>query len=326
MSHQEIIDQITRYIFQSITYKSEIESNKLEFKSKWYNLKSDQVFQCARHISGIANSLGGGSGFLVFGYHPTDQTFTSSKLSDSGLNDSSEIHGSINRRINDSISFEIVDFIYDNKHPISVIHIQPSLTKPHILPFYKDKTGKESRHITFIRNGTKTDLATKEDFERMYMDRTNIFIDHKLQLSLDKSTLDIKLIPLDQTAKTLYLKANIHVENLGTRPMALSNIEIVSSGMSSNIVYPSINKRNILKGSIENLSKATFNTSLILNPKEIKEARIFLTCRVLFNAFYQHELSGINELLEANSAEFQIENVRVFLNTGKEIIPDLSIV
>jgi hypothetical protein len=326
MSHQEVIDQISRYIFQSVTHKSEIESNKLEFKSKWFDLKTDQVFQCARHISGIANSLGGGSGFLVFGYYPKEQKFIPSKLSDSGLKDPSEIHGSINKRINDSISFEIVDFIYENEHPISIIHIQPSITKPHILPFYKDKDGKEFRHVTFIRNGTRTDLATKEDFERMYMDRTNIFIDHKVSVSINSRTFELLMSSTDNSSwKILTFTANFHFENLGTRPLALSRVIVDTKELSEETNLPILHEVIVFDRYLELDLDGAKTTSFILNPKQILERRIIFGAVVRYEGIFSN-FREVNSELKDACKYLQLGNIRLFLNNGKEIVPEVFIV
>src|SRR5690349_5368129 len=127
MNTQEVINQVEKYIDQSRTHNIDIEGNKLEFKRKWYDLRTNELYTCVKHMSGIANSLGGGHSFLVFGYDTKAKTLHAATLKDSGYGDSSEIYKVINKKLSNDVAFEVFDFIY-NGSSISVVNIHPSVS------------------------------------------------------------------------------------------------------------------------------------------------------------------------------------------------------
>jgi hypothetical protein len=325
MTRQEIVDQVDKYIYQSITYKSEIESNKLEFKGrKWYDLKTDEMYTCARHITGIANSLGGGDGFLIFGYNTNDQTFHDTKMSDSGYNDPSEIHGVVNRRISNNVSFEVIDHYYEG-NAISIVHISPSISKPHILPAFKDpkKVGREFQHVTFIRNGTKTNIATKEDFDRMYMDRTNIFVDHKLIVSVDSRKTNLQLWITDNLNCEIHLNANIIFENLGIRDIALTRITCQLAGLPDSLPFSP--RVDISIEAVTRMFEARDTFSMVVPSMGLVEKVIMFSAKVwhIGKIKYQHELDDANKILNSIGPSIFLKDFRVLINTGKEINPDV---
>jgi predicted HTH transcriptional regulator len=322
MDREKIQDLLGTYLLFAEETKSEIESNKLEFKSNWFKLKTDEVYQCARHISAIANSLGGGEGFLVFGFDLGAHKACPTKLADSTISDPTQIYEIVNKRINPPVAFDVFDIMY-NGNSLSVIKIQPSTVKPHILPFYKDKNGREFKHVTFIRNGSKTELATKEDFERMYMDRTNIFQDHHLEVSLDYSSIRISLQPQqNEKEKLLYMSLNLHFENLGRRNIALDKIEIeINRDFFKNLNVIPPNKL-LLTADFKSYGKDEISRKI--TPNHLIEEKMSFICHgFMAHGYHIGDFDEINIQLSKMIDILRIENLRVYTSNGKVLVPDI---
>jgi len=321
MDREQIQELIEKYLLFAEETKSEIEGNKLEFKRDWFKLNGDQVFQCARQVAAIANSIGGGDGFLVFGYDLKEHRPYPTKLSDSTISDPAKIFEAINKRINPRVSFEVIDIIY-NGNGLSVIHIQPSTNKPHLLPYYKDKDGKEFRHVTFIRNGSSSDLATKEDFERMYMDRVNLFQDYQLEVSLNYSTLKVTLVPQsNKTEKFLYISVNMHFENYGRRNIALDKIEFEIETYVFEGLMIKLPSKLVLTGNFKNHNSTEL--SLIVLPNGIIEVNMTFICDGLVaNGSHVDDFAEDNLIITQKIIKTKIKNLKVYTSNGKQIVPD----
>lgn len=312
MTRDEITNQSSKYLDQAMALDSDIESNKLEFKRQWFDLKAEGVFTCARHISGIANSLGAGGGFLIFGFDAKEKTFHPAKLSDSGYSDTSEIYGVVNKKLSNDVSFEIVDFEYEGK-PVSVVHILPSISKPHILPHYKNpKNGNEQRHVTFIRNGTKTDLATKEDFDRMYADRTNIFVDHKLEVVLNRGPM--MSIALPPSGK-LTVRMPVIFENLGTRPIVIRAMDF---DVESIPVFGVVRVWCALDAQVYHYKKS----GLLLETGQLVDLNLVFDSDRLET--YSSQEREITDYLKSTARrDFVLSNFLVRNVGGKEVFPEI---
>ena len=135
MSLEEITAIIRTLIQQSIAGQ-EIESPKIDFKESWYDLHSLKgINEFMKDTSSIANTFGP-DGFIIIGYNEKKKVFKEIKFSDSRLRDTSEIHPLLSKHLNDAFDLTLYSIEIES-HGIHVLHIPPSLNKPHVIKNYQ---------------------------------------------------------------------------------------------------------------------------------------------------------------------------------------------
>lgn len=223
MNIEEIERLITSYLEQSIGGLDK-ENPKFDFKKKWYNLTNlNEINEFLKDASSIANTFGP-DGFIVIGFDENLKTFSSTTFSDSGLRDSSNIINLINKNVDRLFDLNTIDIKYKD-NCLSVIHIAPSIDKPHVIKLYRKfgKDGKEMSQVEnkiFVRKNSNTFSASKYDLELMYYDRKNLIPDFQIHANYHLSSIVFNINHEDRIQYTSY----ITLENSGRRPVAINSI------------------------------------------------------------------------------------------------------
>lgn len=220
MTEDQIKPIIQSYLEQSIS-RLDKENPKLDFKSKWYDLKDDLGGnEFLKDTSSIANTPGL-DGYIIIGFDDKTKLFNSSTFKDSGLKDSNELVGYINKRVDRAFKINCFDIELEG-NKLSILHIPPSFDKPHVIRAYKTAK-KEEHHRVFIRNGTSSMIANKYDLDFIAYDRKNQIAEYSLHISSSLLGYHTNWSAVDNKVN---LGLNLTIENNGLRPVAINTIEL----------------------------------------------------------------------------------------------------
>lgn len=278
MNRDEVESKVKLLIQHSID-GFEVESSKVDFKLNWYDLsdKKRGVNEFIKDVTAIANTIGL-DGFVIIGYEEKNKTFKPAKFSDCGLGDSTEIQNLIIRRCSNIFTVNTFDFIILD-HPVSVIHIPPTIDKPIFVLDYKkyDKLGnlkKTDEQRVFVRKNSMNSYASKNDLELMYYDRKNLSPDYYYELNLLNYSASSVVQPgsgLDRRTTFLINTVELvfNIENLGKRNLALNRSRILINSDYGEIIMESFN-------TAENSGSMKHILDLIstIKPNESKKLRI----------------------------------------------------
>jgi len=225
MEESTIINMVKSYISQSMQNLDK-ENNKFDFKRQWYDLKSPNgISEFLKDTTAIANTFGL-HGYIVIGFDDKAKEYFNSKFSNSGLKDKILLADLIIKHVDRLFTMDELDITIDG-HSLSVIHIPPSIDKPHVIRSYKtfDKQEKEKIEVQriFVRNASGTKIASKYDIDLMYYDRKNIIPEFKLLISCNlKIQYCFQFI---NNNGILSLNMRPTIENIGSRPVAISKMK-----------------------------------------------------------------------------------------------------
>lgn len=227
--------QITKYVIDLIRTSldnQEIENPKVDCKLVWHNLKDERSKQeFFKDISAIANTVGL-DGFIVYGYDDKKKEFNPVKFSDCGLRDTSDLYSIVAKHVEGPMDLAHYTVEYEGKY-LNVLHIPPSLTKPHVIKRYVtfDKDGKprqpDQEQKIFVRKGTAIHSANKYDIDFMYYDRKNIIPDHEVFVFCTPLTMDLTVNASefnDNGAGTIHGHIAMTFENTGRRPIDIGHL------------------------------------------------------------------------------------------------------
>ncbi len=267
MTEDQIKQIVNSYIKQSIE-GLEKENPKLDFKRNWYDLKTTSgINEFLKDTSAIANSFGL-DGYIIIGYDEKDKSFRDTFFSECGLRDSSDLMNLIIKKVDSLFHINYYDIQIDN-HSLSVLHIPPSIDKPHVIKLYqtlnKDGTLRDEQNRVFVRKISGTFPASKHDLELMYYDRKNVIPEYKIY-----SNYHINSVAFNVDSKSrIILTFHLTLENVGRRPVAINSIRLKihfdHNPDNHDIIYlntlNSLHARNILikSGEIWNGSVTLFS-------------------------------------------------------------------
>jgi len=220
----EIKEGIKAKVLQFLSMKK-LETNKLEFKREWHKLKEPKGYnEFLKDTTGIINCYGGDDAFIVFGVCEDEFKLFESKLSDSGYSDSADIKNIIDKNIDKPFRFDI-DYLVVDGVTLCVIHLLPSTDKPHVvLRYMKDGVGTIFENAIFIRSGSAKVSASKADLDRMYIERNNIIVERKAEVSINFHAFKSSSITDIKSQAKLWFDRKVSIENLGTRVLSVSKI------------------------------------------------------------------------------------------------------
>lgn len=301
----EQIDIIKSYLEQSTNGLSK-ENPKFDFKRDWYDLTNNKdINEFLKDTSSIANTFGP-DGFIVIGFDEKTKVFKNVKFADSGLRDSNEINGLINKRVDRLFNITTEDIVIEG-NSLSVIHIPPSIDKPHVIRSYQvfDKNGtikNIEEHKIFVRKNTNVQPATKYDLELMYYDRKNIIPEYRIQLyGFDESITFIKGL------NNLRFNGHFSIENTGTRTISIVELKFkyqLSTGIEPPYEFLLFSTGDRFKGK-----------NLI-----IKSGEIFNSNIEFFNNTHGHiSFEDLNELNYQKRIYFDMTSFYFYLCNGKTI-------
>jgi hypothetical protein len=300
MTETEIKNLIDGYIGNALAGMNK-ENPKLDFKSKWYDLKQEtEINEFIKDSSAIANTPGL-DGFIVIGFDDRSRNFNDSVFSDSKLKDSNELTGIIIKRVDRNFDIACYD-VKIGGHKITILHIPPSFDKPHVIRNYTSKSGKSEEHRVFVRTGTTTRIATKYDLDFIAYDRKN----HIPEYSLFVSTSLASMYPMHTGTKNVDLNIGLIIENNGLRPVAISQIVLTFYYESKSISFVSVtNKEEPYNNNIK-------VSNIIIQPASIKN------CSALV---FTKQDGGMTDTefkeYQALYPSFQSLSVRIKLNNEK---------
>lgn len=200
-----------------------LETNKLEFKRKWYDLKdSKQKNEFFKDTTALINYYGGDNGFIVFGIDEDTKDLYDTSLSESGYDDQADIKNIVDSNIDKPFRFDI-DYVQVNGKRLSVFHLVPSTDKPHVILKYQDKKGQNFVNEIFTRSGSAKVVAGKADIDRMYIERNTIIVERKAEVSINLNKFHAAT---SESANTIYFSRLTTIENLGTRVLSIYRIHI----------------------------------------------------------------------------------------------------
>jgi hypothetical protein len=314
MTTKEVEAMVKSYIDQANNDLSK-ENIKFDFKLKWYALKEEtkkELMDFLKDVSAIANTPGL-DGVIAIGFSDKDKTFQDTILKDSGAKDSNEINGLISSNIDRAFDINVWDTTIDG-HKLSIIHIPPSITKPHVLRnvIIRNNKGeiRNEEHRIYIRRNTSNSLATKSDLDSMYYDNRNIVPDYEVYVHADKNQG-----VFNSAAAELGYSIPIVIENTGRRAIAIKRIEITFDIKAFNKIE-----------SLIFFLDPQFNESVIPSNGHLKITSLFLS------SIYSEASLDVLKARKVREFETEISNntitiskfqVIIFLRNGKKIIPDM---
>jgi hypothetical protein len=319
MIREEVIKNVTAYLEQAKSGQ-EVENPKVDFKRKWYNLNSKaETNSFLKDTTAIANTVGL-DGFIIIGYDPKVDEFQPSTFKECGLKDSSLLNGLISKNVVTYFDFSLYDITIDD-HQLSVIHIPPSVDKPHVLKIYQsfDKEGKiksvEEQRI-FVRKNTAIHPATKHDIDFMYYDRKNIIPEYQIICSVAKSELKAYTKANDSyySGKPnndyhISCSCTMTLENTGRRPVSITEINMKLSGLEKPAETQLLNLASMQGFTIQ-------SGQLVANKINFKQ---YVSC--------EYNYSQVNHIIKSACLEAgaHLRTVKIILSTGKVLECELII-
>lgn len=304
---KELTRIIQSNIEQSKNNDLDKETNKFDFKSKWYNLKDNiDINEFLKDITSIVNTIGP-TGYLVIGYDEAAKEISGANFKDSGLKDVNELLGIIIKRVDRSFDIDFSELVIEGKS-ISVIEIPPSIDKPHVIRHYVSKKGHESKNMIFVKNSTSTIVANKYHLDKMYYDRKNIKPEYLAYL-----TSPMRGFQASKNVNTNKTNFNQHfyIENIGLRPICVSKMLLICDFEIGGIEYTQEFDCLGIWTTRSHMIHSLQSEHLIINPESIEH--------------YYMEFGGVlnNDIERVGYYQKYIETTKITgileLNNGKKI-------
>lgn len=203
----------------------EPENAKFDFKREWWKLNNDEgIAEFLKDTSSIANTVGP-DGYIAIGFDAKAKVFHDAVFTDCGLKDSSQLPDVVNKHVDRLYTVNSYDIGIEG-HKMSVLHIPPSIDKPHVIRlhkvFSKGVFQRDDNNRIWVRKNTKTQIASKYDLDLMYYDRKNILPDYMIATSFAMATVSTNTE--NRKATTTF---TLTLENIGRRPVAIDDISFV---------------------------------------------------------------------------------------------------
>lgn len=236
-SDDEVRNQVRGYIEMAKRNQS-VESDKLDFKRQWYNLKDDKdVMEIMKDTSAIANTPGG-DGYIVLGVDSKGKIYDTT-FSDSGLSDEKYFHDMFNKHMDTPFRIRIVEDSFNGKK-YSILHIPPSNGKPHLIKMHltykankssdKNEVSSQVENAIFVRRGGNNRRPLRAEIEDIFRYRHEFVSDIDLIANANPATFHYN------TSMDMYgndFTGTIIIENIGYRPVTVEQI-ILTFEFSSN--------------------------------------------------------------------------------------------
>ncbi len=319
MERSEIEKTVNSYIAQDMGGQ-EIENPKCDFKAKWYDLKNlKDINEFLKDTSAIANTFGP-DGLIIIGYDNKQKSFTQSSFSDSNLNDTSQLSDLINKRIDRLFDIAVYDFLI-NENKISVLHIPPSIDKPHVIRNYqtfdKSNNPKDEQQRIFVRKSTSTYPASKNDIELMFYDRKNIIPEYRVLCSYHIDTLSFNASShnngSEREISAVKAGMNLVFENLGKRPVAIIEIQVDFT------FYEDPSLHEVMHFKTGNQYRGS---EIVIQPNNIEGVAINFNSDYYKQNSYDKTLEFIKELNE-RKRHLHSNSLTLILSTGDKLKSEL---
>lgn len=221
-----------------------VEEIKLDLKKEWYKLRDDagkknelEISEFLKDVSAIANSYGGGDGYIIIGVKELKGNkgveFFESNLTDSGYDDESDFINLLKSRIDKVFNIQILDHTFtidEAERKVSIVYIPPSISKPHVVVEYRNRNNQVFKNEVFIRIGGTNEIASKADFDRMYLERPTIQTESEIELNIQLRDLKFRVNESHNFHNMYSVQCifpyGVSLENLGYRLITFNKVEI----------------------------------------------------------------------------------------------------
>lgn len=314
MDAKAIETLVTSYIEQS-RQGLDKENPKFDFKASWYNLKDNKdVSEFLKDTTSIVNTFGP-DGHIVIGFDDRKKEFTQATFKDCNLRDSSDIINLINGKVDRLFVINTLDIeISGNK--LSVIHIPPSIDKPHVIKNYityeNGLEKKREENKIWVRKNSRTNSASKYDIDLMYYDRKNIEPDYELHANFHLMATVFNINHNEQ----LTLTSSLAIENSGRRPVA-----IISLDLKIEFGHPDSIEIFQMTSGVKYVGH-----NLIIKNGEILNERIELYCKETVKLPDGHNRNMRQRYFNQERSNMQYSTLEITLSNGTVIHSDLKMI
>jgi len=304
MTREEIEKMVSSYLEQSIGGLI-IENSKFDFKKEWYDLnKEPSIQEFIKDTSSVVNTYGP-DGIIVIGFDDKTKKFIDSKLP----KDPSDIINLVNKRVDRLFEINTYDILFQG-HSLSVIHIPPSMDKPHIIrnykTYYPDGTEKNSyQNVSLVRKNSRKDFTTRYDLDLMLWDNKNVVPDYRILSSYHFDSIHFTLYDDEVPKCKIYLT----LENVGKRPVGIIKLKMKFT------LYPTPDLYEILEFEVDYK-----NMNLIIPTGSIWNNNIELVSNSRLGKI---SLKGLIDDFNQNKRRLISSPLELKLSTGKIIESDL---
>jgi predicted HTH transcriptional regulator len=157
--------QITKHLFAQILFSN--EADKIDFKRDQYPLENDrQKSEFIKDIVSIANTQGDGSGYIVLGIK-SEPNGSKVRFGIKNHHDDAMLQQIVKDKVNPPPTF-IYNPYQEENLSFGIIVIPKSKNRPHVI--IKDY-GILKRNAVYVRRGSSTDEAAREELEEMFHER-----------------------------------------------------------------------------------------------------------------------------------------------------------
>lgn len=280
-SEEEVIHK-AKELIEASKVGSEKESPKIDFKFTWYKLKTKYgKNEFTRDMASIANTVGL-DGYIIIGFDENNKQSKNAPFEDCGLNDTADVTNLLIGKLSHLFQFQIVGFDHQGTK-FHVIHIPPTFNKPIVVPKYSkckpnDELIRDFKQQIFLRNNTRTTIASKYDLDFMYYDNKNIIPDYDFKVDAINFKLEHWSEKNTEQAVLFFT-----IENIGRRPIAIKSMMIQLKSEDQIYHYELKGKVNRQVGFYN-----WTNQSLIIKPNEIE----YITDYVFYRS-----IQDVSELL-----------------------------
>jgi len=300
MTRDEIVREVTTLIQQGRN-GNKSENSKFDFKRQWFNLKTEEgINQFLRHACAIANTFGP-DGLMVIGYDEDKNLLYNTVFTDSGLSDLSDLTNLVASRVDRLFSFSVIPMDFEGS-TLNVIHIPPSIDKPHLIvnyqTFTKDGKSRSEKERIFVRKNTDSLIASRHDIELMYYDRKNIIPEYELSAYYPRNNISF----LSGYGEIQFrLRTPLTLENTGRRPVAISSMELKIGPYKDEMFF------------FETFSYKENN--LLISPKGIYNGGIEFLCHTIFHYNNEKMVKLMSEMYQ-NRKHLEVSDLTIKLVTG----------
>ena len=184
------------------------------------------------------------------------------------------------------------------------------------MKFKTAEAPKDFQNAIFVRRGSTTGFAGKNDLELMYYDRKNLLPDYRIFSSFPYQTLDLILTETMADYNVFKATISLSLENAGSRPIAIIKFVILLNIKTEPMVEEGEIK---LKSSDQYIKQP-----IILQPGQIVNQSIAFQSKGISNSkfddayFSNKRINDHKELLCSSGLE-------LILSNGKHITSDVTI-
>lgn len=167
-----IIDtkKVERYI-KIIKSGGEVENNKIEFKSEWWDLDTNHgQHEFIKDVVAMANTPGK-DGYIVIGINSETGEINDSPFPKKGkINDPAKLYDLVFKKVQEPMDIDHQNILLEDKN-ISIIHVPESKNKPHIIKQHKNRP-----NFIPIRKAAGIHPASRYDLDIMYAEREKVVV------------------------------------------------------------------------------------------------------------------------------------------------------